>query len=195
MQSLWNEAIAGVNTYVAGLKGKTKVYIAAFDSGSYDVLRDTTKKEYTPIGANEVSPRGTTPLYDSTAKLISHAEIANDEKTVLVIMTDGFENASQEFRGKEGQSAIKAKLATIEKRGWATVFLGANFDQVEGISAGLGVSTANTANFAKGNIMRGMESLSAKTMLYASAAVGSMDAMTAMNYTSEEKADLSTEKK
>lgn len=186
MSSLWAEAIGSVNAYVKELKGKVHIRVVTFDDSSYDVIRDCSKKAFKPIGSEESSPRGLTPLYDSVAKLVTQAEIDNDEKTVVVVMTDGHENASKEWN----KNSIKAKLASIEKRGWATVFLGANFDAVETVSSSLGVSAAYTANFAKGNMTRGMSSLAEKTMAYSSAEAGSLAAATAMMYSNAEKADL-----
>ncbi|NBR25044.1 MAG: VWA domain-containing protein, partial [Micrococcales bacterium] len=39
MGTLWNEALGSINAYVAKLKKKDMVYLAAFDD-SYEILRE-----------------------------------------------------------------------------------------------------------------------------------------------------------
>ena len=65
------------------------------------------------------------------------------EDQVVVIVTDGFENASREFSGK----MISDLIETRRRRAWAFVFLGADewtFKEGER----MGVAQANTAQWA-----------------------------------------------
>jgi hypothetical protein len=55
----------------------------------------------------------------------------NNKRTVVVIITDGHENASEEYT----QSKIKDKVATLTNKKWEVVFLGANFDASQYASA------------------------------------------------------------
>lgn len=163
MATLWNEAIGSINGYVKTLKPATKVHLAVFDSVSHDVVRDCKAKEWTEVSALEFQPRGGTPLYDSVGVIMSAAEKANAKKTVLVVMTDGYENASKEHT----QASIKARVKQFEDRSWEVVFLGANFDAVETVSGGLGVGAGKTMNIAAGNLRSGFETLSTYTASYA----------------------------
>lgn len=141
MSSIWNEAIAAVNTYVTGLKPKNEIYVAFFDNQSYDVARDTTVSDCKPVENSEFSPRGMTPLYDAVGKTIEKMEEDNKKKAVLVIMTDGYENNSKEYTA----AAIKAKLAELEAKSWPVVFIGANFKEVDEATASMGVSKSRTS--------------------------------------------------
>jgi Mg-chelatase subunit ChlD len=163
MSTLWSEAIGSINGYVSKLKKTDKVTVAAFDSVSYDVVRDVKVKEWTDIKDTEVSPRGGTPLYDACGKLMTQAETEKAKKTVLVVMTDGYENASQEYT----QAAIKAKIKAFEDKKWEVIFLGANFDAVEGIATGLGVVGSKSMSYGVGNFARGMDILATSTAAYA----------------------------
>ena len=179
MSTLWNEAIGSINGYVANLKKTDKIHLAVFDSVSHDVMRDCKVKDWKDVSDKEVEPRGGTPLYDSCGKVMAVAEADKAKKTVLVVMTDGYENSSKEHT----QASIKAKVKSFEDRKWEVVFLGANFDSVESVSGSVGVASGKTLNYGAGNFARGMDVLAASTMAYASAG-------TAVNFTADDKTSL-----
>jgi hypothetical protein len=170
MSSLMSEAVGSINGYVGKLAGDTKVVLAAFDSIDYTVIRNTTVKGWKDIHAEEVSPRGSTPLYDSAVRLLHHAIDENDEKTYVVIMTDGEENMSRHYN----QAAVKALLAEVEKKNWEVIFLGANFDKVAHTSAAMGLGLEKTINFAKGNMAQEFTNLASYTTAYATAGTRSV---------------------
>ena len=163
MSSLWSEAIGSINAYVNKLESDTKVVLAAFDNQSYDILRDSKVKDWNIVEQTELAPRGMTPLYDSCGKLMSRALEDNAEKTVLVVMTDGYENCSKEY----SNIAIKAKIKTFEEKGWEVIFLGANFD-VRKQASDLNVASWKTAEFKPGNFVASMDTLATSTRAYAS---------------------------
>jgi Mg-chelatase subunit ChlD len=64
-----------------------------------------------------LKPRGGTPLFDAIGLAIhdlENVEESTDENKVLVIVTDGFENASKEYTFENISSKIKEK----EEAGW-----------------------------------------------------------------------------
>ena len=181
MSSLWDEAIGSVNGYVSKLKPSTKVNFAVFDSVSYDVVRDCKVKDWVEVSKTEITARGSTPLYDACGKMFTLAESEAAKKTVVVVMTDGYENCSREYT----QAAIKAKVAEFEEKKWEVVFLGANFDSVESVSNSVGVVAGKTMNYSTGNFMRGMDALAASTVSYQSTGA-------AMNFSDDLKTSLSS---
>jgi hypothetical protein len=70
MQNLWDEALTSINTYVHALDGSTKATMAVFDSGGFDMIRDTTAAQWTDVGKSDAHPRGMTPLYDAAGKIL-----------------------------------------------------------------------------------------------------------------------------
>ena len=94
-----------------------------------------------------------TPLLDAVGRMIGRIdnEIAARIKTedasedqIVVVVTDGFENASTEHT----RSSVFKMVENRREQGWVFVFLGADQDAyAEGIS--LGVSGANTASWDK----------------------------------------------
>lgn len=176
MQTLWNEAIGSINGYVEKLDPEDKVHFAVFDSVSHDLVQAAKAKDWKKVDEKNIDPRGGTPLYDSCGQIMTLAETMNTEKTLLVVMTDGYENASHEHT----QASIKAKVKAWEERNWEVVFLGANFDDVASVSNSVGVVGSKTMNYTAGNFMRGMDTLAVASTMYASAG-------TAINFTEEQK--------
>lgn len=176
MASLWTEAIGSVNGYVEKLDPEDKIHFAVFDSISHDLVQAAKVKDWKPVDAKLMDPRGSTPLYDACGQIMNLAETMNTEKTMLVVMTDGYENMSKEHT----QDSIKAKVKAWEDKKWEVVFLGANFDAVESVSGSIGVASGKTLNYGAGNFARGMDVLAASTVAYASAG-------TAVNFSLQDK--------
>jgi hypothetical protein len=175
MASLWNEALGSINSYIEKLKVSDKVVLAAFDD-QYEILRDCKAKDWKNVTNEDAQPRGMTALYDSCAKIMQRAVEDNGKKTVLVVMTDGEENASREHTN----AAIKAKVKMFEEKKWEVVFLGANFDRVEHVSGSVGVASGKTMNINASNLRATMDSFAGYTATYA--ATGA-----AINFTEEDK--------
>ena len=161
MAPLWVEAVSSVNTYVGEL-GKDgaddRVTLAVFDAYGegmqYDMLRDAIPiAMWKDVRDDEVSPRGMTPLLDALVKIIARAEEVNREKTTIVVMTDGHENASREV----SKEAAKAALDRVRAKNWQVDFLGANFDGFDQ-AGGLGVPQGHAMNFYIGCADKAMSS-------------------------------------
>src|SRR5262245_17446139 len=162
MQGLWVEALSSVNAYAKELANKTDgdavdshVTLAVFDSQEalqFDVLR---KKQpalhWEQVTDKDATPRGMTPLLDAIGRIVALAETDNPDKAVIVVMTDGAENASRELT-REG---VKAALDRVKKRGWDVVFLGANFDNIADASS-VGVGADQQIAYAPGTMTASM---------------------------------------
>ncbi len=178
MQSLWVEALSSVNAFAKELANKTDgpavdshVTLAVFDSQEglkFDVLRRKQPAlHWETVTDKEASPRGMTPLLDAMVRIIALAEADNPDKAVIVVMTDGEENASQEVK-REG---VKVALDRAKARGWEVVFLGANFDNISDASS-VGVQYGQQMAMSVGTMDRSLASLARKSRAYAAAAPG-----------------------
>jgi Mg-chelatase subunit ChlD len=96
---------------------------------------DTTYREvfgFTDAAAVKVynlKPGGMTALHDSIATSVVKLAAHKPDKgklRILVIVTDGYENASQEHTAASVKKMIEAKKA----EGWQIIYLGANQDAV-----------------------------------------------------------------
>lgn len=189
----WEEVIDSVNNYVDKLEGNPTVNIYAFDS-NFDnndiltLLRETTKDNYQPISSTEVTPRGSTPLYDAACAVLDKMLDANPKKALFITMTDGEENTSKIY----ALTDVKERLGKIEEKDWPAIFLGAGFKEVEKYTAAtFAVKSSNIANFSVGNRVRGMDLVATKSVAYFNSAVGA--SADTMNFTDEEKKELNNE--
>jgi hypothetical protein len=88
------------------------------------------------------------------------------EKAVIVIITDGHENASVEYT----QLMAKHLLDGCRTRGWSVVMLGADFENVQQ-AASLGTSLRNSMVMrGVAGMSAGMSTLSASTVAYSTGA-------------------------
>lgn len=76
-----------------------------------------------------------------SSRLAGMDEEERPEKVVVVIMTDGYENSSQEFK----KSDIKKLVEAREAENWQFIFLGADMD---------GIADAQDMGFAAGKTMK-----------------------------------------
>lgn len=100
---------------------------------------------------------GTTALYDAIAygihvvKTNMEKDPREDKAAIIVVQTDGWENASTDYNKEEnGRQRIMDKIKELENSGnWTFVFLGAKID--EKVATELGINSGNL-NIAAGNV-------------------------------------------
>lgn len=111
-----------VNRFVAELDDDDKVTVVTFDD-RYDVIRSKVKKtDFTNVTTDEVSARGMTALNDAVYKGLTSYK--KDKPTMVVIVTDGQENASKETTNASVKKLVEEKQAL----GWKFEFFGAGID-------------------------------------------------------------------
>lgn len=181
MEPIWSEALSSVNAYADGLAAldggprvDADITLAVFDAQDgfqFDVLRDDVDAErWKKITNDEVSPRGMTPLYDAIGRMVALAEKDRPDKAVIVIMTDGEENSSEEMT----KASTRAALDRVRAKGWEVVFLGAefsNFDDAEGV----GQSASRNMAVSKDQLSDSMNRLAQKSKNYAAGAAPSVE--------------------
>jgi len=158
MGSIRSAAVEGANTYIKDLQddedaAHTFMTLVIFDH-LYEVWAEDKPVKEIEFFGDRYQPRGSTALYDAIAKtigLLDNAMVGEraDEKALVVILTDGFENASVEYRGEEGRMRLAALVEAYEKRGnWTFVYLGANDYNVKTTARAMGMSAGNAAYYA-----------------------------------------------
>ena len=111
-------------------------------------VKELTRKDY--------YVRGCTALLDAVGRTISHIAGIHKyarpedvpEKTLIVITTDGMENASREYTYEKVREMIEHEK---EKYGWEFLFLGANIDAV-GVAGRMGIAASRAATFINDDI-------------------------------------------
>ena len=151
MASVRDDAIGGFNSFLEEQKavpGSARMTLVQFDD-QYEVIYECRDvQDAPPLSAQTFVPRGSTALLDAIGRtmtatgvrLAALPEEGRPEKVLLVVMTDGQENASREFSGSRIFDMITHQR---EKYAWEIVFIGANQDAVvTGASYGLPAASA-----------------------------------------------------
>ena len=120
------ETISAVNSYIDKTKEKFKgrFVLTQFDSEGIDIVHDGKIKDIEHLTDKSYQPRGMTPLLDAIGKTLEAFKTDGFENIVFVIMTDGQENHSKEYK----LEAIRAKIEEKRKIGWQVSYLGTNVD-------------------------------------------------------------------
>jgi len=141
MESIRDDTIGGFNAFLNEQKseaGSATLTLVQFDSQDpYEVVHRFEEIEKVPDLTRETFvPRATTPLLDAIGRGINDLEQglsemeedARPKRVVMVIITDGQENASKEFKKDQIQKMIKEKQ---EKLDWQFVFLSADLEAIQ----------------------------------------------------------------
>lgn len=136
------DTIGGFNSFIEKEKEKdinTYVTTILFDN-DYEILYERKEiNKVEKLTEKEYWPRGSTALLDAIGKTITSFERKIDGKALVVIMTDGYENASVEFSKKQ----IKEM---IDNHDWEFIYLGAEIDSYSEASQ-FGFSKSRIANY------------------------------------------------
>ena len=193
MQSIKTDTEGGFAAFVEEQRkapGECRVTLAQFDN-EYDVVY--ADRPLADVPALDLQPRGSTALLDAMGRTITDAgarlaAMPEDERpgTVIVaIMTDGMENASQEWT----HPAIKALVTQqSDHYGWQFMYMGADQDAIE-VGTQLGVSAAASVTYGRGKAAAAMGVTSAKIAKLRAARVAAPAAQLEA-YTAEERASL-----
>lgn len=139
MSDMTQDTIGGFNSMIEKQKkeeGDCLVSVVLFDDVS-EVLYDRVEiKDVEKMTDKQYFARGCTALIDALGSAIHHIgnvhKYAREEdrpkKTMFIITTDGYENASRTYSSDKVKAMITRQQ---EKYGWEFLFLGANIDAVE----------------------------------------------------------------
>jgi hypothetical protein len=131
---------------------RVDVSVARFsDSGTYRLFIENKPAQDVTITTDDVRPGGCTALLESMARIINDTGVTLRDmtterpgKVVLIIFTDGEENASSgEYHGEDGRKRV-AEMVKHQQDvyNWKFYFLGANIDAITvGKSLGIGANT------------------------------------------------------
>lgn len=152
MGGLESDTIGGYNSMLSKQKkektGKVSVTTVLFDD-QYELLYNQVPIEkVSPMTEEEYYVRGSTALLDAIGKTVMQVKANQDKKEIkdkvlFVIITDGMENASREYRADQIKKLIEERK---EKNNWEFLFLGANIDAI-GAAKDLGIDSSRAVRF------------------------------------------------
>ena len=122
MMSIKDKTISDFKEYLQQIKSFKGVFtLTKFNSNKVEVVYTKSIKEVPELTAETYNPVDSTPLYDAIGKTVKELERdENKQELLVVILTDGEENASKEYDKK----AITALMKEKESKGWTFVYLG-----------------------------------------------------------------------
>ncbi len=154
MSGLETETIGGFNGLIKKQKtveGSAIVSTVLFDD-RMEIIHDRTALENVKdLTEKEYYARGCTALLDAVGRSVKHIrkvqknlpEEEKPEHTIVVITTDGYENASREYDLEKVKRLIQKQQ---EKHNWEFMFLGANIDAVAAAGR-IGISASRAVRY------------------------------------------------
>ena len=157
MSSIIGASISGFNEFLGkqkALPDKATISVVLFDD-QYEMLYDNVDiKTAELLNAQVWKPRGMTALYDAIGKTINSERAKlkklGDEapaKVLVCIVTDGLENASEEYKGEAGRKMIVSLIRECETKDWNFLYLAANQDAFA-VGSTFGISHGNTITYS-----------------------------------------------
>jgi uncharacterized protein with von Willebrand factor type A (vWA) domain len=139
MQSTKDDAIGGFNSFIASQKeveGEANVTLVLFDN-KYEVSYiGKPIEEVVDLDDVTYTPGGGTALIDAMGKTVDElferlSKMPEEEKpgkVILIIITDGMENSSNEYNASD----VSEKTKDMQDRlGWEVIFIGASQDVLD----------------------------------------------------------------
>ena len=172
MQSIKKAAIDSVNETIQTIRSAQKkhedqehyVSLVTFNDDVKTIYECEPVDEVKELTAETYKPDCCTALYDAMGISLNalRKKVAEDDKVLVTVVTDGYENASKEYSGK----AIKALVDELKEKNWIFAYIGANQD-VEAVAAT--ISITNVLNFeatSVGTAAMGSRVAGARTRLF-----------------------------
>jgi hypothetical protein len=182
MNSCRDTTIAGFNEFVEGQKaanaGEAFLTLNKFNAPRIDtVFADRPLSEVPKLDYSNYKPGAGTNLFDCIGYTIEQVnDVLKTKKkadrpgVIILIMTDGEENASSKYSNEN----IKAMVKAAEKSDWSFVFLGANIDAFA-VGATFGMNSLNSVNYSTSNMTATMSATSSLTTAMRSAKMAGLN--------------------
>jgi len=156
MQSLHADVVGGFNTFLASqqaAEGTADLTLVQFDSDIETRMDGIDIQEVKPFRKSDFEPRGTTALFDAMGssidalgrELAARREADRPERVVVAVMTDGEENASQEYSFEKIQGMIEHQRSYYN---WEFVFLASELRTLD-LSLDMGVKREKSRRWVK----------------------------------------------
>jgi len=154
MAKLADDTIGGYNSFIEQQRSKpgaAQVTTVIFDDRYEKIVDGVNLSDVPELTSAQYYARGTTALLDAVGMTITDVAgkmeregICPAKRRVLImIMTDGYENASREYRKADVKALIES---TTNDYKWNYVFLGANIDSASEAGS-IGISARHASNY------------------------------------------------
>ena len=150
MQSIKKAAIDNVNETIQTIRSAQHRYMDQEHYVTLVTFNDQVRTIYDCLPVDEVveiteetyRPACCTALYDAMGLSLNElrSKVNINDKVLVTVVTDGYENASREYSGP----AVKALIDELKAMGWVFAYVGANQD-VDAVASAMSIT--NIMNF------------------------------------------------
>ncbi len=156
MESIQNETISGTNEQFSALRDSDDAAntFVSFFSFNHEVTPVFKNDDGTPalvacaslddISDADYFPSGMTAMYDAVGDAIDFfaAEAKKADDVLIVVISDGYENASKRFDSEK----VAGRVKELQDSGWNFTYIGANQD-LSAVQEALGIHEGNMLTF------------------------------------------------
>ncbi|MBR5640600.1 MAG: VWA domain-containing protein [Firmicutes bacterium] len=153
-----DDTIGGFNSLIEKQKkvdGKALVTTVLFDNNLRTLHDRVDLQGVKPLTAEDYYVGGCTALLDAVGETVTHIEKVHKyirpedvpANTMVVITTDGMENASHQWRADKVKKLVEKK----KEEGWEFLFLGADIDAVHE-AARFGIGADRSVTYKKDSV-------------------------------------------
>jgi len=153
MVRVWQDTIQGFNFYIAQLRGElpeAKITFASFVANKFKLrAEDKPIDEVLSLNTKSYTPYGSTPLVDSVMEIITmiggRVLLEPNIKPVIVIQTDGQENASKKYTMYD----LRDKITEKRKEGWRFILITCGIDSNR-LAGKMGIDPSTSIEYGPG---------------------------------------------
>lgn len=152
MGPLVSDTVGSFNGFLReqkGVKGEANLTLVFFNHEYHPIFQCKDIHRVDEINGDAYRPNGTTALLDAVGRTVEDLGRVFDKrqdkpkKVIVVIITDGLENASSDYSRRQVSEMIEHQQKNY---GWEFIFMGANIDAFA--EAGkLNIKIENASNF------------------------------------------------
>ncbi len=179
MESCRKETIEGFNAQVKKISEEIKkfpeqqflVSLTIFNSQAEHRFLDQSIESLVPLSTKTYVPDGNTALLDAVGETLTHIKVSklqklreNEASAIVVVITDGFENASQEYNYAKVTKLINTLRATDN---FVISYLGASLESMQEAEK-MNILRSERHQFSVHNVMDVFDKISTSSAVYMS---------------------------
>lgn len=162
MQSKKDETITSINNFILEQKNslnsinqKGTISLITFSSSENILFNNVDLNDYKEINNENYNCSGYTALLDTLGNYFYRTNFNTSDNNIIIIVTDGLENASKKYKKTE----IESKINSLKEINVQFVYIGVELDSFSDASS-LSINSNNTVNFRYDNMERSFNKFS-----------------------------------
>lgn len=145
MATIAKQAVSGLNETFQTIRNAQKEHqeqqhLISFVTFNSARIRNVMNRQMVDsdrkIKWTDYKPNDCTPLFDAMGRSLNElrSHVSDEDVVLVTIITDGYENASREYSGRD----IKTLVAELKAKGWVFAYIGTNQD-VDAVADDMGI--------------------------------------------------------